>query len=151
MIKNLKRDNALDIGCRRFRNNPRRVEVLNGFKTGNNRGFQTGGRENNEIMSECGIVRFVNGKVQIKINKRRHQVGFTRAHRKAEQIIRIGNAVKGVVPYLVVIYTFGCIFDRLFKLDRNLLIIIVFHAGVLKKSRGRRFGEQIFSCGLRKF
>ena len=101
-VKHLKREHPLNLRRRRIGQHPGRIEILNRLQAWNNRGFQPGRREYDEIMSESGIRRFIHRKIQIEINECRHQVSFTRAHRQAEQIIRIGHVGENVLEYSLI-------------------------------------------------
>ena len=47
-------------------------------------------------MSERRILRLIHSEIQFQIDERRHQIRFSRAHRQAEQVIRIRRAIKRV-------------------------------------------------------
>lgn len=89
LVKNLKGNHAPDVARRRLRQNPRGIEVLYGSEARNDGRFEARRREDDEVVGKCAVRRLIGGKIQIKIDERRHQVGFARAHGQAEQIIRI--------------------------------------------------------------
>ena len=83
-------------------------------------------------MGKGRVVRLVFGEGQIQINKCSHQVGFTRTHRKAEQVIGIRYSIKSGLEKIFIIDTLRIFAYLFFQLLRNLLTCIVLLAGVLK-------------------
>ena len=63
LIQYLKGDHAFEFRSGRFRNDPCRIKVLNGFQTGDNGGLQAGGRKDNKVMCESRIFWLIPCKV----------------------------------------------------------------------------------------
>jgi transposase len=76
-------------------------------------------------VGEDGVLRLVHRKIEVKIDERCHQIRFTRAHWKAEQIIRVGHAIKQFLEDCGIVNTFRRLFDCIFKTLRDLLSSIV--------------------------
>ena len=142
LIQNFKRDLPFQAGCRRFRNDPGRVKLLNCPQAGNHGGFQTGRCKHNKIMGKCGIIRFMIGKIQIQIDERSHQICFTRAHGKAEQIVCIRNLIKGFIEELFVIDSINIRTNLLSQFRCKHFIRMIGQAGILiQRSSCRIFGK----------
>ena len=148
LIQNFKGNLALQRRCRRLRNYPGRIKLLNGFQTGHHRRFQSRRRKDNEIMGKCWIAGFLAGKVKIQINKRCHQVGFTCTHRKAKEIVSIRNTIKGFSENPLIIDTFGILRNLLLQFRGYLFTCIIFQGCILQERSSSFLSLQELSCTL---
>ena len=94
-------------------------------------------------MRESWVLRFVECKIQVEVNKRRHQIGFSRAHGKTEKIIGICYAVKRIVEKRFVINARRIGFNEFFELFRNLFAIVVFQPCIFQQCLGSRIILQV--------
>ena len=89
-------EHAAQPGGQRFGHDPGRVEGLDGAQAGDDGGFEAGRRHHKKVFRKGGVVRFLQGKGEVKVEECRHQEGFACAHGEGEEIVGVGHAVEEV-------------------------------------------------------
>ena len=99
-IENLEVNQTAKFGGFSRGKHPSGVEITDSLERGQNRRLRGGRSEDNEVLSETRIVGMEACEVKIEEDERRHQVGFTRAHGKAEEVVRVIEVVEKRVEEL---------------------------------------------------
>ena len=84
-------------------------------------------------MRKGKIVRLILRKIQIQIDERRHQVGFTCTHRQTEKIICVRDAIENLFECRLVIYFVCVLLDIFLQFRRKLFAVLILETCVLEE------------------
>ena len=124
-IQNLKFYLSSQLCGRRFRDNPRRVKLLDMLQAGNYRGLQPRRCHHQKIVGKSRIFRFILGKIEIEIDECCHQISLASSHRQTKEVVGIGDSVEYLLEYGLVVYLVSMLLDILLQFRSQLLAFLV--------------------------
>ena len=93
-VENLEVNEAAKLGGVALREHPRGIEIPNGLQRREDGCLRRLRRKDDEVAGKAFVARMQAREVQIEVDERGHQVGFPRAHRETEKVVRVNEIVE---------------------------------------------------------